>query len=146
MKGRQPLWPETVWRRYGRPAVKAANIQKRVGFHTFRHTYTTLLTQNNEEVKVVQELLRHANSRITLDLYAQAGMPNKRLAQNKLVRLVLNKGEALETKRCRRTSFGTKWRRKTLLIVPLTSPDFFVCPTRSVSIQTESVEKLSTCW
>jgi len=61
----------------------------------FRHTYTTLLTQNNEEVKVVQELLRHANSRITLDLYAQAGMPNKRLAQSKLVRMVLNKGEAL---------------------------------------------------
>ena len=60
-----------------------------------RHTYTTLLTQNNEEVKVVQELLRHANSRITLDLYAQAGMPNKRLAQSKLVRMVLNKGEAL---------------------------------------------------
>src|SRR5450755_2001674 len=78
-----------------RPAVKAAKIQKRVGFHTFRHTYTTLLTQNNEEVKVVQELLRHANSRITLDLYAQAGMPNKRLAQSKLVRMVLNKGEAL---------------------------------------------------
>ena len=25
-------------------------------------------------VKVVEELLRHANSRITLDLYAQAGM------------------------------------------------------------------------
>jgi integrase len=23
------------------------DIQKRVGFHTFRHTYTTLLTQNN---------------------------------------------------------------------------------------------------
>ncbi|MGA7474887.1 MAG: hypothetical protein WBW60_19285 [Candidatus Sulfotelmatobacter sp.] len=35
-------------------------------------TYTTLLTQNNEEVKLVQELLRHANSRITPDLYAQA--------------------------------------------------------------------------
>ena len=46
-------------------------------------------------VKMVQELLRHANSRITLDLYAQAGMPNKRLAQSKLVRMVLNKGEAL---------------------------------------------------
>src|SRR5580658_5111507 len=49
MKGKQPLWPETLWRRYGRPAVKAAKIQKRVGFHTFRHTYTTLLTQNNED-------------------------------------------------------------------------------------------------
>jgi hypothetical protein len=49
----------------------------------------------DEESKVVQELLRHANSRFTLDLYAQAGMPNKRLAQSKLVRMVLNKGEAL---------------------------------------------------
>ena len=45
--------------------------------------------------KVLQEFLRHANSRITLDPYAQAGMPNKRLAQSKLVRMVLNKGEAL---------------------------------------------------
>ena len=42
-----------------------------------------------------QELLRHANSRITLDLYAQAGMQEKREAQSKLVRLVLNKGETL---------------------------------------------------
>ena len=77
MKGKQPWWPETLWRRYGKPAVDSAKILKRVGFHTFRHTYTTLLTQNNEEVKVVQELLRHANSRITLDLYAQAGMPGE---------------------------------------------------------------------
>lgn len=82
-------------RRYGKPAVKAAEIKKRVAFHTFRHTYTTLLTQNSEDVKVVQELPRHANSRVTLDLYAQAGMQEKREAQSKLVRLVLNKGEAL---------------------------------------------------
>ncbi|SRR5579883_407918 len=78
-----------------RRAAKAAKIQKRVRFHTFRHTYTTLLTQNNDEVKVVQEFLLHGNSRITLDLYAQVGMPNKRLAQSKLVRMVLNKEEAL---------------------------------------------------
>jgi integrase len=43
-----------------------------------------------QEGKVVQELLRHANSRITLDLYAQAEMPEKRLAQSKVVRMVLN--------------------------------------------------------
>ena len=41
----------------------SGGITERVCFHTFRHTYTTLLTQNNEDVKVVQELLRHANSR-----------------------------------------------------------------------------------
>ena len=51
MKGKQPPWPETLWRRYGRPAVKAAKIQKRVRFHTFRHTYTTLLTQNNSRAR-----------------------------------------------------------------------------------------------
>src|SRR5437660_7302695 len=82
MKGKQPLCPETLWRRYGKPAVKAAGIQKRVGFHTFRHTYTTLLTQNNEDVKVVQELLRHANNRITLDLYAQAAYSSGRRRAN----------------------------------------------------------------
>ena len=97
MKGKQPFLPETLWRRYGRPAVKSAKIQKRVGVHTLRHTYTTLFTQNNEEVeevKVVQELPRHANSLITLDLYVQARMPNRRLAQSKHARMVLNKGEA----------------------------------------------------
>ena len=86
--------PETLWRRYGKPAVERAEASKRVGSHTFRHTYTTLLTQNNEDVKVVQELLRHANSRITLDLYAQAGMPEKRLAQSKVVRMVLKSAVA----------------------------------------------------
>jgi len=95
MKGKQPWWPDTMWRRYGKPAVTAAKITKRVAFHTFRHTYTTLLTQNNEDVKVVQELLRHANSRITLDLYAQAGMAGKREAQRKVVEMVLKKGKAV---------------------------------------------------
>jgi site-specific recombinase XerD len=89
------LWPETLWRRHGRPAVKAAGITKWVAVHTFRHTYTTLLTQDNEDVKVVQELLRHANSRITLDLYAQAGMAGKREAQRKVVEMVLKKGKAV---------------------------------------------------
>jgi hypothetical protein len=45
MKGKQPFWPDTIWRRYGKPAVTAAQITKRMSFHTFRHTYTTLLTQ-----------------------------------------------------------------------------------------------------
>src|SRR5215831_5038037 len=70
-EGEATALPDTLWRRYGQPAVKAAEIKKRVAFHTFRHTCTTLLTQNSEDVKLVQEPLRHATSRITLDLYAQ---------------------------------------------------------------------------
>jgi site-specific recombinase XerD len=44
-----------------------------VGWHTFRHSYSTLLIANGKNVKVVQELMRHANSRSTLeDLLAGA--------------------------------------------------------------------------
>jgi site-specific recombinase XerD len=44
--------------------VNAAVIQKRVAFHTFRHTYTTLPTQNNEDVKVVLDLLWHGKNQM----------------------------------------------------------------------------------
>jgi integrase len=39
-------------------------------------------------VKVVQELLRHANSKTTLDLYAQALTPAKREAQGKVIQMM----------------------------------------------------------
>lgn len=54
-----------------------------------RHTQATLLKDNGEDVKVVQELLRHANSRITLELYAQAITESKWLAQARLVAKLL---------------------------------------------------------
>jgi integrase len=47
-----------------------------------------LLKANGEDVKVVQELLRHASARITMDVYAQAMTPAKRAAQQKVVRMV----------------------------------------------------------
>ncbi len=62
-----------------------SDIAKRIGWHTFRRTYTTLLHANGEDVKVVQELLRHGSSRITMDVYAQAVTPAKRKAQGKVV-------------------------------------------------------------
>jgi hypothetical protein len=39
----------------------------------------------------VQELLRHANSRITLDIYTQAVTPAKRAAQTKVVQMIVPK-------------------------------------------------------
>ena len=45
----------------------------------------------------VQELLRHANSRITLEVYTQAVTANKRAAQSKVVRMMVpNLGENQE--------------------------------------------------
>jgi len=48
--------------------------------------------------KVVQELLRHSSSRITMDLYAQAQMPAKRAAHQKVVEMVRSEKPALEAK------------------------------------------------
>jgi integrase len=70
------------------PVIKRLGINKRVGWHTFRRTYTSLLTDNQENVKVVQELLRHSSAKVTMDIYAQAQMPAKRKAQQKVVEMM----------------------------------------------------------
>jgi integrase len=45
-------------------------------------------TANGEGVKVVQELLRHGSSRITMDVYAQAVTPAKRKTPGKVVAML----------------------------------------------------------
>ena len=89
MKGKQPYWPDNLMKRYIRPVARKAGIRKQVGWHTFRHSFGTLLKANGEDVKTVQELLRHANSRITLEVYTQAVTSNKRAAQSKVVKMMV---------------------------------------------------------
>ncbi len=89
MKGKQPYWPDNLMKRYIRPMARQACITKNIGWHTFRHSFGTLLKANGEDVKTVQELLRHANSRITLDVYTQAVNSHKRAAQSKVVRMMV---------------------------------------------------------
>ena len=67
-----------------RRAAVRAGIKKKIGWHTFRHTYSSTLIANGENVKVVQELLRHASSRITQDVYQQANQDAKRSALSKM--------------------------------------------------------------
>jgi excisionase family DNA binding protein len=69
--------------------AKANGIHTRIGWHIFRRTFGTLLKANGEDVKTVQELLRHANSRITLEVYTQAVTSHKRAAQTKVVRVMV---------------------------------------------------------
>ncbi len=88
--GKQPYWPGTLNRWHLQPAVKAAGIKGNIGWHTFRRTYATLLKANGEDVKTVQELLRHANSVVTMNLYAQAVTDLKRKAQSRIVDMLLD--------------------------------------------------------
>jgi integrase len=88
-KGKYPYRPDKLLAKQIRPAAVRAKIKKRIGWHTFRHTYSTMLIDNGENVKVTQELMRHANSKTTLDVYTQARMDTKREAQGRVVKMIL---------------------------------------------------------
>ena len=55
----------------------------------------TILKTNGEDVKVVQECLRHATCRVTLDVYTQAVTPAKREAQRKVVEQLAMSGQQM---------------------------------------------------
>src|SRR5579859_49757 len=95
MDGKQPVWPDSLLKRVVRPAVTRAKITKRVGWHTFRHSFSTLLRANGTDIKVQQELLRHANIQTTLNVYTQAVSEQKRDAHERIVGqlLVLDGGK-----------------------------------------------------
>ena len=71
-----------------KPAAVRAGIGK-IGWHTFRHTYSTMLRSLGVVVKVQQELLRHADIQTTMNIYTQAVSDAKREANSKVVRMVL---------------------------------------------------------
>ena len=80
-----PRWPESMLADYIKPAAKRAGIGK-VGWHTFRHTYSTLLHALGTKPAVQKELLRHADIRTTMNIYTQAVSDDKREAASKVVR------------------------------------------------------------
>ena len=96
-RGRKPIWGQAILRRYIRPIAQRGGIQKRFGWHTFRHTYSTLLRNVGTEFKVMQELLRHSSLRSTLDVYTQAISPAKHAAQAAVLSLVFNSEPTLSS-------------------------------------------------
>ena len=87
-EGKQPLWTSSAMSKHSRPAAKLAGITKHVRWHVFRHSFATLLKGNGEDVKTMQESLRHADSKVTLDVYTQGLMPVKRAAQRKVIEAI----------------------------------------------------------
>src|ERR1700686_4233544 len=68
-RGKQPVWLSAVMRDYIQPSARKLGITKKMSWHTFRHTFSTLLKGNGEDVKVVQGRLRHSTAKMTLDTY-----------------------------------------------------------------------------
>lgn len=96
--GTQPLQPEMVLRRHIRPALTRLGITKEIGWHSFRHGFSNLLRDNKVDVKVAHELLRHANSRITLDIYQRTVTDERPAAQELVLRDLLGQ-QHVETRK-----------------------------------------------
>ncbi len=82
------------------PVLRRIQMQKRVGWHTFRHTYSTMLKQVGTDIKVMQELLRHASVRCTLDTYTQAIMLAKGAAQKRCALNDFGRGAVKPSQTC----------------------------------------------
>jgi integrase len=93
-EGERPYWPESAMVDYVRPAAKKAKITKHVNWHAFRHSLGTIMKAKGEDVKTIQELLRHANSRITLDVYTHGDTNAKRNALSNVTGLFVVKAAA----------------------------------------------------
>ena len=93
LNGTKPLSPDTSLKKIIRPAIKLAGIEgKAIGWHSFRHSLATNLRAAGVDLKTAQELLRHANSRITLDVYTRAISATKREANNRVMEMVIEAG------------------------------------------------------
>lgn len=95
LNGQKPLTPDMVLKKTIRPALERAGVQgKVIGWHSLRHSLATNLRAAGVDLKTAQELLRHANSRITLDVYTRAVSATKREANDRVMQMVFDAGKA----------------------------------------------------
>jgi integrase len=85
----RPRWQESILYRQLKPAAVRAGIGK-IGWHTFRHSYSTMLRSLGTDIKVQQELLRHSTIQSTMNVYTQANSMQKHAANSKVVEMILS--------------------------------------------------------
>jgi integrase len=85
--GEKPRSANAVYEDHIRPAGNQLGLQ--VGWHTFRHTYRTLLDETGAPMSVQQKLMRHADIRTTMNVYGGAMPDSMRSAQGKVVEMVI---------------------------------------------------------
>ena len=88
-KAGRPRGQQNILHRHVRPAALRAGIGK-IGWHTFRHSYSTILRGAGTDIKVQQELLRHSTIHSTLNTYTQAISGQKRSANSMVVGILFN--------------------------------------------------------
>jgi integrase len=78
-----PIDQSMMLRKYFFPALKKAGIN-RIRFHDLRHTYASLLIEQGENIKYIQNQLGHASPVVTLEVYAHLINPTNQEAACRL--------------------------------------------------------------
>ncbi len=92
----KPYHQEEIQKKHIRAAAKAAGINSKVGWKTFRHSYRSWLDQTDAPIGVQRELMRHASIQTTMNVYGRAMTDSKRQAHSNVVQMVF-KAESKET-------------------------------------------------
>lgn len=84
IEGKKKAWAETRTLQY-----RFAGILKLCGiehfkFHMLRHYFASLCVRQGGDLKSLSEILGHANTQITMNLYVHSSMPQKRLLMNRI--------------------------------------------------------------
>lgn len=70
-----------------KPTLRRAGLAE-IRFHDLRHTYASLLIEQNEHPKYIQNQMGHSSSKITMDVYGHLMKDVNRESASKLGRLV----------------------------------------------------------
>ena len=65
-----------------------------LGWHTFRHTYRSLLDETGAPIGVQQKLMRHTNVSTTMNVYGMSSLRAKQEANSKVVQMVMKREAA----------------------------------------------------
>jgi integrase len=87
MRGNGPLKSTAISELTERLSSKAG-LPRRLGAHSFRHYVGTELARLNVPLVVIQAILGHSSSRITAEYYQNVGVPDIRLAIQRLTETI----------------------------------------------------------
>ena len=91
-----PLNHGYMLRHYFWPALEAAELPK-IRFHDLRHTYASLLIEQGENVKYIQNQLGHSSPMLTLTVYSHLMKPANQEAACRLEKAIFKtNGDQME--------------------------------------------------
>ena len=88
----RPFYAGIIQRQILRPKGAEVGVSG-LGWHTFRHTYRSLLDETGAPVGVQQKLMRHSNVSTTMNVYGSSTLRAKQEANSKVVQMVMRQGQ-----------------------------------------------------